>query len=276
MIRVRKFDGSLEAYNRKKIVAFCLRVGASKGEAKAIADRVEGRLYDKIQTKNILQMARRYVARYQPKVRLRRDLRSAISLLRSKPDWELFVQHLMSEVGFEVEGNRILRGKCVENEVDGVLRKNAQTIMLEVKHHAAPHTKTRLDIPREVRSIFEDLTEGFTLGYHDIDFTDALIVCNTKFTTEAKKYADCRGIGRLSWKDPAERGLEVIIEEEKFYPITILREVDKKMKTTLGDNGIIVLKQIIDADLKKLAAKTRIREERLEGLERNARKLLMG
>jgi len=276
MIRVRKFDGFLEAYNRKKIVAFCLRMGASKGETKAIADRVEGRLYDKIQTKNILQMARRYVAHYQPKVRLRRDLRSAISLLRSKPDWELFVQHLMSEVGFEVEGNRILRGKCVENEVDGVLRKNAQTIMLEVKHHAAPHTKTRLDIPREVRSIFEDLTEGFTLGYHDIDFTDALIVCNTKFTTEAKKYADCRGIGHLSWKDPAERGLEVIIEEEKFYPITILREVDKKMKTTLGDNGIIVLKQIIDADLKKLAAKTGIREERLEGLERNARKLLKG
>jgi hypothetical protein len=164
----------------------------------------------------------------------------------------------------------------VENEVDGVLRKKAQTIMLEVKHHAAPHTKTRLDIPREVRSIFEDLTEGFTLGYHDIDFTDALIVCNTKFTTEATKYADCRGIGRLSWKDPAERGLEVIIEEEKFYPITILREVDKKMKTTLGDNGIIVLKQIIDTDLKKLAAKTGIREERLEGLERNARKLLKG
>ena len=80
----------------------------------------------------------------------------------------------------------------------------------------------------------------------------------------------------MSWKDPAERGLEVIIEEEKFYPITILREVDKKMKTTLGDNGIIVLKQIIDADLKKLAAKTGIREERLEGLERNARKLLKG
>jgi hypothetical protein len=274
MVRVRKFDGSLEAYDRQKVVAFCLRMGASKGEAEAIADRVEGRLYDEIQTKKILQMARRYVARYRPKVRLRRDLRSAISLLRSKPDWELFVQRLMSEVGFDVEGNRVLRGKCVENEVDGVLRKNSQTIMLEVKHHAAPHTKTSLDIPREARSIFEDLTEGFALGYHDIDFTDALIVCNTKFSTEGKKYADCRGIGRLSWKDPVERGLEVLIEEEKFYPITILREVDKKMKTTLGDNGIIVLKQIVDADLKKLSVQTGIREERLEGLERNARKIL--
>jgi hypothetical protein len=180
----------------------------------------------------------------------------------------------MREVGFDVEGNKVLRGKCVENEVDGILRRNSQTIMLEVKHHTAPHTKTRLDIPREVCSIFEDLTEGFALGYHDIDFTDALIVCNTKFTTEGKKYADCRGIGSLCWKDPTERGLEVLIEDEKFYPITILRAVDKKLKTALCDNGIILLEQILDADLKKLAMKTGIYEERLEGLERSARKIL--
>ena len=147
-IRVRKFDGSLEAYNRKKIILFCLRMGASKRDAETIADKVEARLYDEIQTKKILQMARRYLKKYKPDVGLRRDLRSSISLIRSKPDWELFVQLLMKEVGYEVEGNRVLRGKCVENEIDGILRKNSQTILLEAKHHLNPHTKTSLDTPK--------------------------------------------------------------------------------------------------------------------------------
>ena len=89
---------------------------------------------------------------------------ASISLIRSKPDWELFVQLLMKEVGYEVEGNKVLRGKCVENEIDGVLRKNSQTIMLEVKHHLNPHTKTSLDIQREVWAIYMDLTEGFKLA----------------------------------------------------------------------------------------------------------------
>jgi hypothetical protein len=274
MVHVRKFDGSLEAYDRSKVVTFCLRLNASKEEAEAIADRVEHRLYDGIPTQKLLQMLRREVMRYRPDARLRRDLRSAISLLRSKPDWELFVQCLLNKVGYAVEGNRVLQGKCVDNEIDGVLRTPSQTIMLEVKHHVAPHTKTSLDVPRVVHAVFEDLTAGYALGYHDVDFTDALIVCNTKFSTEGKRYAECRGIGRLCWKDPAERGLEALIEAEQFYPLTILRAVDKTMQLTLGNQGVIVLQQILEADLTKLAAKTGIREAQLNDLERNARKIL--
>ena len=147
-IRVRKFDGSFEAYNRQKVVLFCLRIGASRRDAETITDKVEAYLYDEISTKKILQMASRYLKHYEPEVGHRRDLRSAICLLRSKPDWELFVQLLMKEIGYEVEGNRVFRGKCVENEIDGILRKNSKTIMLEVKHHSDPHTMTSLDIPR--------------------------------------------------------------------------------------------------------------------------------
>jgi hypothetical protein len=57
LLRADSGDGSLEAYDRKKVVLFCLRMGVSKGDAAVIADRVEGRLYDEIPTKNILQMA---------------------------------------------------------------------------------------------------------------------------------------------------------------------------------------------------------------------------
>jgi hypothetical protein len=274
LIRVRKFDGSFEAYDRQKVVLFCLRMGVFKKDAEAVADKVEARLYDEISTKNILQIAARYLRSYKPEVALRRDLRSAICLLRSKPDFELFIHLLMKEVGYEVEGNRILRGKCVENEIDGVLRKNSQTLMLEVKHHLDPHIKTSLDISRQVWATYMDLTEGFKLAYHDVDFTGSLIVCNTKFSDEGKQFADCRGIGNLSWKNPLERGLEVLIEEEKFYPTTLLREVDRQTEAALGDNRIILLKQLLDTDLEKLSIKTGIKKERIERILENASKIV--
>ena len=274
MPRVRKFDGSLEAYDRRKVIAFCRRLEVSRAEAEAVADRVEARLSDGLSTQKLLQRVRREVLQYRPHTRLRRDLRSAISLLRSQPDWERFVQGLLERVGYAVEGNRVLRGRCVDNEVDGVLRTSSETIMLEVKHHVAPHTKTSLDVPRVVHAVFEDLKEGYALGYHDVDFTGALIVCNTKFSTEGTRYAECQGIGRLCWKDPADRGLEVLIEEEHFYPLTILRDVDAKTKIALSDHGIILVEQILDADFKQLAATTGVRAARLEDLARTARNVL--
>ena len=156
VVRVRKFDGSFEVYERQKVVLFGLRMGASKRDAETIANKVEAYLYDEIPTKKILQIASRYLKQYISEVGLRRDLRSVICLLRSKPDWEFFVQLLMKKVGYEVEGNMVLKGKCVGSEIDGVLRKDSQTIMLEVKHHLDPHTKTSLDIPKQVWATYMD------------------------------------------------------------------------------------------------------------------------
>jgi len=273
-IRVRKFDGSLEAYSRQKVTLFCRRMGASPQEAEAIADRVEARLVDEIPTKRILQLARRYLRQRRPDVGLRRDLRSAICQLRPKPDWELFVRLLMQDVGYAVEGNRVLKGKCVENEVDGILRTKSQTIMLEVKHHVDPHTKTSLDVPREVWATYTDLREGFNLAYHDVNFTGALIVCNTKFSDEGKQYADCQGIGHLSWKNPLERGLDILIEEETCYPLTLLPDVDRKTAAAFGDQGVVLLKQLAAGDTGSLSLKTGLHRDHVERLMAQARTIL--
>ncbi len=78
----------------------------------------------------------------------------------------------------------------------------------------------------------------------------------------------------MSWKKPLERGLEVLIEEKEFYPITILKEVDKKIEIALGNNGIILLKQLLDTDSEKLSHTTGIRIEIIKRLMENARNIL--
>ena len=93
MVLVKKVDGTTQKYHRNKVMHTCIRLGANKESAKAIAIAIEGRLYDGIPTKKILQMIYKYlndksVLKYQI------DLRSAISLLRPKLDFEVYITQL--------------------------------------------------------------------------------------------------------------------------------------------------------------------------------------
>lgn len=266
MVFVTKFDSSVELYSREKVVKTCLKMGVSRDEAENVADHVERSLYDGISTKEIHRIIIGRLKRYRPEIAYRRDLRTAISLLRPKPDWELFVRMLMAKDGYRVDGNMLLKGKCVENEVDGVLYKGSEVILLEVKHHSNPHTKTSLDIPREARSIFEDIVEGYELGYHNMKPTETLIVCNTKLTDRAIQYADCRGIRFISWKHPPNHGLENLIEKHSLYPTALLQEVSENIEAALGDTGIVSLEQLVATDLSHLARKSGIDKTKLQGL----------
>ncbi len=266
MVFVTKADGSAEPYSREKVVRTCLRMGASRREGEEVAERVEQHLFDRISTREIYQMIMDNLRRYRPEAADRVDLKTAVCLLRSKPDWELFVRMLMARDGYRVEGNAMLRGRCIENEVDGVLYRDSETILLEAKHHADLHVKTLLDVPREARSVLEDVAEGCELGYHDVKATGILIACNTKLTEQAERYSDCRGIKIISWKHPAGRGLEDLIEAYNLYPVTLLREVSGGIEAALGDLGIVSLDQLASCDASALAAKSRISEARLRAL----------
>jgi len=165
-----------------------------------------------------------------------------------------------------LRGILCLKGKCVENEVDGLLYRGSEVILLEAKHHANPHTKTSLDIPREAQSIIEDVVEGYELGYPSVKLTGNLIVCNTKLTDQAVQYANCRGSRFISWKHPLGHGLENLIEEHNVYPTTLLQEVNETIEAALGDAGIVSLEQLAADDSSNLARRSGIDKAKLQGL----------
>ncbi len=270
MVLVTKADGSVEPYSREKVVRTCLKMGVGRGEAEDVADYVEQRLYEGVSTGEVYRVIMQRLRKHRPEIAFRRDLRAAISLLRPKPDWELFVRMLLAKDSYRVEGNRLLRGRCVENEVDGLLYSGSEIILLETKHHANPHTKTALDIPREARSIFEDVVEGYELGYHAVKPTGTVIVCNTKLTEQAVQYANCRGIRFISWKYPTGRGLEDLIEMHNVYPTTLLSEVSGAVEAALGDAGIVSLGQLAAGDPSYLARLSGVDKAKLQGLIKRA------
>jgi hypothetical protein len=275
-VSVIKADGTREAFSKWKVMRTCLRMGASQEAAQVIADEIESRLYDGISTRRILQMIYRRLKKHRPVMKLQIDLRRSLSLLPSAPDFERYIQLLLAEHGYTVTQNQIIRGRCVEHEVDAVATKNGKTCIVEVKHHYKYHTPTSLDVSRISRAVFEDITEGHQLGHNNLKIDYAMIVCNTKLSEHAKKYADCRGISHISWSSPPNHDLQTMIEEKKLYPITILKGLSATTRNRLTSNGIILLKQLAEKNIVGLRRQTGIRKQKLAPLVDSARAILSG
>ena len=275
MVIVTKFDGRKQPLNKGKIIRTCLRMHVTHQQANEIAKRIEKEAYDGISTKEILRKIFSYIKKYRPELKNRKDLRGAIAFLRSKPDFEQFISLLLKEYGYEIETNQIIPGKCVEHEIDVIARKKNEILFVEVKHHFQYHTYTGVSVFLEVQAEFEDLVEGYKTGKHKIKFNKALIVCNTKISEHAKRYAVCRGIRHIAWRYPEEKSLEKMIEEKKLYPITILKSLDMSIQTKLADKGIILLKQLVEMNLDELVKKTRIEKVKIKGLIKKAKELLL-
>jgi hypothetical protein len=271
---VTKADGTKEAFSKWKVKRTCLRIGATEAVAESIAEEIETRVYDGIETKKILQMIFRSLRKHKPVIRHQIDLRKALSLLNPAPDFERFIQLLLSEHGYEVTPNQIIRGRCVEHEVDAVARKNGKTCIVEVKHHFKYHTPTSLDVSRISRAVFEDVTEAYELGLNNLKIDYALIVCNTKLSEHAKRYADCRGISHIGWSSPPNHDLQTMIEEKKLYPITFLKGLNAETRNKLAHNGVILLKQLTEKTPKELRKQTGISKEKLESILSKAREIL--
>jgi len=274
MIFVTKFDGRKQPFQKEKVINTCLRMRASPGQARAVADKIESKLYDGIKTKEILEMIFRYMKEYRPEIAHEIDLREAISLLRPKPDFEQFVRLLLKEYGYQVGISQIVKGKCVEHEVDGIAKKSEDIIYVEVKHHFNHHTYTGVDIFLEAQARLGDLVEGYKSKINPIKFDKILIVCNTKFSDHAKRYADCMGITYIGWKAPEEEGLEQMIEKKKLYPITFLKDLDRRTEAKFGDVGIVLLKQLVETDIEELQERTKIPKNRLKGFVKKAKEIL--
>jgi hypothetical protein len=258
---VKKADGSVQLFDKEKVVRTCLRMGANKQIAYAVAEKVERRLYDGIPTAKILQMIFQFMRRYKPSVRHLFDLRKGISLMSPKPEFEIFVQVLLAHHGFEVKPNQILRGKCGLHEVDAIASKDGITYFVEAKHHLSYHALTGLDESRIARAVLEDVTEGFMLGRTDLKIDRAMIVTNTRYSEHAIQYGDCRNILQIGWSSSQNRGLQEIIEAKELYPLSCLRGLKSEVRLRLVESGVVLIKELLGENPFVLARKIGLSQE---------------
>lgn len=273
---VIKADGTRQLFDREKVIRTCIRMGASIDIAEEIVEKIEMKIYDLIETRKILKMIFELIREHKSEVEHVICLREALSMLNPKPDFERYIQILLSEHGYKVTPNQIIRGKCVEHEVDAIAREKGETYIVEVKHHVNFHARTGLDECRIARATLEDVNEGFELGFNDLEIDAVMIVCNTKFSKHAKLYAECRGIRQIGWSSPPHGGLQTLIEDRKLYPITYLKDLPTTDRDKMTNVGVLLLRQLIERHPEELSKTTGIAKDIIEVQIGQAKTILAG
>jgi hypothetical protein len=101
-----------------------------------------------------------------------------------------------------------------------------------------------------------------------------MIVCNTKLSEHARRYANCRGISHIGWGSPRNCDLQTMISKKKLYPITLLKRLNSQDRHQLTSNRVILLKDLIDKNPSELRKQTGISKEKLQGIVRTAKELM--
>lgn len=239
MPNVLKADGSIEPYDEGKILSSIKRAGIPSQLHSQIIDHVKQHLYDKIPTSEIYKHIEEFFSvSHEPYAQTRYSLKRAIMELGPTGfPFEVYVSKILNAAGFNTEVGVVLIGKCVRHEVDVVAKNANGKIMVECKFHNRPGIKSDLHVSLYTKARFEDLKNKH-------EFTHAMLVTNTKVTSDALSYANCEGVKVLSWDYPEGESLRDLIEKYKLYPITQLSSLSFSEKQALLEKDIVLISQI--------------------------------
>ena len=262
MIYVVKADGRREPFNEAKVKRTLRRVGVPKGLWPRVLEKVRFSLYDGIPTKEIYEVVMDELRRLEHPSSERIRLKEAMmSLGPAGFTFEAFMAEVFSSMGYKVERDILLDGMCATHEIDLLLNG---VELVECKYHNQPGIYTGL------KEAMYTKMRALDLGDAGIKVEGVWLVTNTKFSTDAKRFAKCRDMKLLGWREPEKAGLEEIIERAKLYPITMLTSLNQEEFEVLGAQGVVTLKALIEHEV------TGIPNKRLGELRRRAEAILEG
>ncbi len=294
-----KVSGGKEKFNPNKVYRTCRRAGADKTLAGEIAAKVEKQIYSGITTREILRLILNLLSRDNPGAATRYSLKEAI--LQLGPGgfvFEKFIVRLLQSYGYQAWCPEIIRGACVNHEIDITARadfsteklpfilpkpflKNKSgrrhgkkiTYMVECKYHKTPGNRCDLKQTLYTWARFLDVQEGWRRGYCE-KFNYPWLISNTKFSQSAIEYAECKGMRLLGWRYPRRAGLEYLIGQKNFYPITILKTLDSDLREKLFFQDIILCQDLTTIGEGILQRKIDVEDKKLGRLIKEAQSII--
>ncbi len=240
-IRIAKSDGTAEPFDESKLMKSLTRSGAKHDVAQHISKEVEKELYQGITTREIYTRAFNHLRHEKRDMAARYSLKRAV--LEFGPSgfpFEAYIAQLYAAEGFGVSIDQMIKGKCVEHEVDVVITKkgtdgkDSEITYAEAKFHNSPGFKCDLTVVLYVKARIDDI------GHK------GLVVTNTKFTDKAVQFATCAGLDLLGWDYPHGNSLHDRIDRAKLYPVTALTTLSRREKTALLNDRIVLCAGLAD------------------------------
>lgn len=261
-----KADGKAVPYDEEKVSLSFLKSGASPEVATRAAKELTKRIKNNMTTTQIYNRALNQLKKIEPKTALKYSLKKAI--MNMGPDgfvFEEYVAKMLREYGYTAEVGQIIKGYCVEHEVDVVAKKEDKIYLIECKYHNSPGIKSDVKTALYLNSRFMDIEKAYIKnnGPSDSRFK-AWLITNTKCTSDAIKYACCVGLRVMAWQYPEDENLQYYIESKKLYPVSILPVVTEKQKERLFSSNIILVKDLLNFEIDSLARILSINHNKVE------------
>ena len=250
-IFVTKYDGTQEQFDVGKLEHSLMRAGAAKASAAQVIEHVRAELQDKpvVTTHDIYKHAFEMLHKFEKPIALKYSLKHAVMELGpSGFPFEKYVAEIFRARGFTAETGQIVKGFCVEHEVDVVAWDIDKLIMVEAKFHNDLGLKSDLKVALYVKARAEDLSKlPYTYGGKERTLDEFWLVTNTKFSKAAIEYGSCQGgLVMIGWNYPPHGNLHDMLLEAKLHPLTCLTTLNGRQKKALLDQGIVLCKSLVD------------------------------
>lgn len=253
-VEVIKASGEKEDFNKEKLYRSFKRAGVNPKLAEELYREVVKKVRPGISTQDILGSIIRYLNKKHPTLAIRYNLKKAIMELGPTGfPFEKYIARVLEEYGFNTKTNQIIMGHCVKHEIDVIAENEKERIMVECKFHNSRGVRSDLKVSLYVQARFLDVRRNWDKNNkRKINFDQAWLVTNTHCTSEAVRYATCVGLNIISWRYPANKSLEYLIENKKLYPITVLPSLSKHIKKRLAGKEIMLAKDLLDYSVNDL------------------------
>lgn len=244
-VMVTKMDGTKEPYRPEKLAQSLRNAGADEDTIQHILKATEKELYEGVPTKHLYKFAFRELKKHERPAAAKYNLKRA--MLDLGPEgypFESYVARLLEKKGYSVKTQQIVRGKHIPHEIDVIARRDGQGVMVECKHHKKPWIYCDVQTALYVYARFLDCGR---------QFSQPMLVTNTKFSGQAMKYSKGVGMRLMGWKYPKGDSLELNIEKYKLWPVTTLTSLSASQKKMLMDEDIVLASQVKDIPSRRLA-----------------------
>ncbi len=245
-VQILKADGTREPFDVTKLEESLVHSGASKKSIKDVIAHVSSELEEGMTTREIYRHAFEILHKEETPVALKYSLRHAIMELGpSGFAFEDFIAEIFQAKGFEALTGQMVKGSCVEHEIDVVAWNEKKLIMVEAKFHNELGTKSDLKVVLYVKARSDDLQNVIYNYGHERKMDEFWLVTNTKFSSTAIEYGSCQGgLHMIGWNYPPSGNLHDMIMESKLHPLTCLVSLKGREKKELLEKGIVLCKTI--------------------------------
>lgn len=240
---IKKSSGEREQFSIKKFRRSLRRAGASNKEIQKVVSEIKKKRPKT--TKQIHAISMRILKKENRPIADRYNLKHAIMALGPEGyPFEKFIGELFRAQGYHVETSLVVPGTCVNHEVDGIAQKEDKHYMIETKFHNRMGIKSDIQVALYVQARFQDVCDYWISKHKAHKYREVWLITNTKFTSQAIQYAECKKMRLIAWNYPTENNLAQLVEKYQLIPITTLSLLSKKQKRILIQQGVVMCKDI--------------------------------